>query len=256
MIRHAIQCDLSIRSDSESMKLDDPNDEGAQQDQEPDPRATSKTASSRTMNVLLQGGLRTDAPGASPANAQDSDEALIHAISAKRDKSAFAELFTRYSGRIKALLIRSGAAPDQAEDAAQEVMVTLWRRAETFDPAKAGAATWIFTIARNKRIDMIRRTKRPEPDPEDPVLVPEAADSAEAMLAGADRDSRIREALACLPADQQSVIRLAFFHGCSHGEIATRLELPLGTVKSRLRLSFARMRSELGLDFADELRTS
>ncbi|MEM7505648.1 MAG: sigma-70 family RNA polymerase sigma factor [Pseudomonadota bacterium] len=242
-----------------AIKLDDPDEEGTSPNHGPEGHGSLSQGAGRPVNVLMNGRLDVDGAksgGGGSAADQPDDETLIQAIAADRDKAAFATLFARYSGRIKALLIRSGATPDLAEDAAQEVMVTLWRRAETFDPAKAGAATWIFTIARNKRIDMIRRAKRPEPDADDPVLVPETAQSAETALAGADRDSRIREALNCLPEDQKSVIRLAFFHGCSHAEIAARLELPLGTVKSRLRLSFGRLRSELGGDFAEELQAT
>ncbi|MCL5776012.1 sigma-70 family RNA polymerase sigma factor [Limibaculum sp. FT325] len=182
------------------------------------------------------------------------DEALILAIAAHRSREAFAALFGRYAGRVKAFLLRSGASHDEAEDGAQEVMVTLWRRAETFDPALAGAATWIFTIARNKRIDMMRRARRPAPDPEDPHFRPDDEAGAETRLSGRERDARVRAALARLSEDQLTVVRLAFFAGLSHAEIAERLETPLGTVKSRLRLSFRRLRDELGESFAEELR--
>lgn len=183
-----------------------------------------------------------------------ADEDLLAAIAGCRDRTAFAELFQRYAGRIKAFLIRAGSSPDQAEEAAQEVMVTLWRRAETFDPAKAAARSWIYAIARNRRIDLIRRAGRPEPDPEDPLFRPEPDMTAMDALAGAERDARVRDALASLSDDQRVVVRLAFFNGLSHSEIATRLDTPLGTVKSRLRLSFQRLRDELGAEFADELR--
>jgi len=188
--------------------------------------------------------------------AQDpaSDEALLAAIADSRSRDAFAELFRRYAGRVKAFLLRSGASHDEAEEGAQEVMITLWRRAETFDPARAGASTWIFTIARNKRIDMVRRIRRPAPDPEDPHFRPDDDGSAETRFSGRERDARVREALAGLGEDQLTVVRLAFFAGLSHAEIAERLETPLGTVKSRLRLSFRRLRDELGDSFAEELR--
>ncbi|MEM7240519.1 MAG: sigma-70 family RNA polymerase sigma factor [Pseudomonadota bacterium] len=182
-----------------------------------------------------------------------SDEDLVCRVGSDRDKGAFTELFGRYAGRIKAFLIRSGAGQDEAEEATQEVMVSLWRRAETFNPAKAGAATWIYTIARNKRIDLVRRAQRPEPNAEDPLFRPEPIESSEASLVGIDRDARIREAIVGLPDDQKAVIRLAFFTGLTHAEIATRLGAPLGTVKSRLRLSFAKLRDDLGSEFALEL---
>lgn len=194
-------------------------------------------------------GARQDGHGPEP-----TDEGLLAAIASDRSREAFTLLFGRYAGRIKAFLMRSGAPHDEAEEGAQEVMVTIWRRAATFDPARASAATWIFTIARNKRIDMIRRTKRPEPDPNDPQVRAEDQSSAEAHVSGRERDLRVRRALALLSEDQLAVVRLAFFAGLSHAEIAERLETPLGTVKSRLRLSFRRLRDELGNSFAEELR--
>jgi len=201
-----------------------------------------------------------DGSGNAPRNGLDgapdaaTDEALLDAIAGARSRDAFAELFRRYAGRVKAFLLRSGASHDEAEEGAQEVMITLWRRAETFDAARAGAATWIFTIARNKRIDMMRRARRPAPDPEDPQFRPDDEAGAETRLSGRERDARVRAALAGLSADQLAVVRLAFFAGLSHAEIAERLETPLGTVKSRLRLSFRRLRDELGDSFAEELR--
>lgn len=191
-------------------------------------------------------------PGSGAEDAR-TDEALLADIAGARDRMAFAELFRRYAGRVKAVLIRAGSSPDQAEEAAQEVMVTLWRRAETFDPAKAAARSWIYAIARNRRIDLIRRASRPEPDPEDPLFRPDPEATPEQALAGADRDARVREALSRLSEDQLEVVRLAFFAGLSHSEIAQRLDAPLGTVKSRLRLSFQRLRDELGPEFAGEL---
>lgn len=186
--------------------------------------------------------------------AGSSDEALIGAIATRADRAAFAELFRRYAGRVKAFLMRSGARHDEAEEGAQEVLVTIWRRAGQFDPEKAGASTWIYTIARNKRIDMVRRIRRPEPDPSDPLFNPEPEESPEQSFSGRERDTRVRKALRELSEDQLTVVRLAFFAGLSQSEIAERLETPLGTVKSRLRLSFRRLRDTLGEDFQYELR--
>ncbi len=185
--------------------------------------------------------------------AAQSDEALLVRIAAAGDRQAFAELFGRFAGRIKAFLIKSGATPDAAEDVTQDVMVSVWRKAASFDASKAGAATWIYTIARNRRIDVIRRQKRPEPDPHDPLFQPEPEASAEQRIAVTRRDEQVRAALSSLSPDQREVVQLAFFSGLSHGEIAERLDTPLGTVKSRLRLSFARLRAELGTGFSEEL---
>ncbi|MEO0956881.1 MAG: sigma-70 family RNA polymerase sigma factor [Pseudomonadota bacterium] len=181
------------------------------------------------------------------------DEALLALIAEHASRDAFAELFARYAGRVKAFLMRSGAAHDEAEEGAQEVMVTLWRRAGQFDPDKAAVSTWLFTIARNKRIDMLRRQRRPEPDATDPMFTPDPVKSAEVSVAGEVRDRRVRRALSTLSEDQLAVVRLAFFSGLSQSEIADRLGTPLGTVKSRLRLSFRRLRETLGDEFLMEL---
>lgn len=187
------------------------------------------------------------------SEADPSDEALIERIAARRDRAAFGLLFERYGARIKGYMMRAGAGADLAEEAAQEALLAVWRRAETFDPRKASAPAWIFAIARNKRIDLLRRARRREVEPEDPSAAPEPPAAADAILSAAARDGEVRRALTALSQDQRTVVLLAFYEGCSHSEIAERLALPLGTVKSRLRLAFGALRSELGLDFRDEL---
>ena len=182
-----------------------------------------------------------------------SDEDLLAAIAGQADRAAFAELFGRFAGRVKAFVMRGGMPAELAEEIAQEVMVTVWRKAASFDASRAGASTWIFTIARNRKIDVVRRQSRPEPDPEDPLYSPDPPEDPASALAARDRDAHVRAALAGLNEDQQAVIRLAFFAGLSHGEVAARLDVPLGTVKSRLRLAFGRLRDTLGAEFSLEL---
>lgn len=191
--------------------------------------------------------------GRPPAGGETTDEALLLAVARNRDRNAFVQLFERYAARVKAYLMRGGAVANVAEDAAQEVMIALWRRAEIFDPAKASAATWIFTIARNKRIDLLRRESRGLPEPDDPLMNPGAEPAAEKGFSAAERDSRVRGAIDALSEDQRRVIRLSFFSELSHAEIASQLDLPLGTVKSRLRLAFQRLRNDLGNEFWIEL---
>ncbi len=180
-----------------------------------------------------------------------SDEVLLARI-ACGDRAAFATLFGRYAGKVKGFLARGGAPSAEADEAAQEVMLAIWRKAATFDPAKAGAATWIYAIARNRRVDMARR-RRPAPDPDDPQFRPDPAPPADSAAAAADRDRLVRAALSALSAEQRDVVRLAFYDGLSHAEAAEALALPLGTVKSRLRLAMARLRGALGDEFAAEL---
>lgn len=170
--------------------------------------------------------------------------ALLGRVAATRDRAAFAALFAHFAPRVKAYLLRLGAPPALAEDLAQEALLSLWRKAHLFDPAKASAATWLFTIARNLRIDAIRRERRPELDPDD--FAPEAELPADDGLALADDEARLRAALKGLPPDQVQVIELSFFADKPHSEIAVQLDIPLGTVKSRLRLAMARLKRVLG----------
>jgi len=171
-------------------------------------------------------------------------EALIARVAQDRDRAAFAALFDHFAPRIKAYLIRLGATPGLAEDVTQEALLSLWRKAHLFDPAKAAAATWVFTIARNLRIDQIRKERRPQMDADDPLC--EEPRGPEENLAWVQPEGRLRAALAMLPPDQARVIELSFFSDCPHSEIADRLGIPLGTVKSRLRLAMARLRTAMG----------
>ncbi|MCP1335716.1 sigma-70 family RNA polymerase sigma factor [Futiania mangrovi] len=172
-------------------------------------------------------------------------QSLMAAIAVDRDRGAFASLFRVMAPRIKAYLRRLGATDEVAEDLVQDVMLTVWRRAVQFDPAKASASTWIFTIARNRRIDVLRRERRPEIDPEDPALVADAPPAADDALEAADMGERLHSAMQGLPEGQLSLLKLAYFEDLSHSQIAERMDLPLGTVKSRLRLATARLKSVL-----------
>ncbi len=183
-----------------------------------------------------------------------ADDAALIARIANKDKAAFAEFFSKYAVRVKAFLMRYGTEPSDADDLAQEVMVQVWRRAETFDPAKASASTWIFTIARNRRIDRLRKLARAQPLENDPLFEPDPEPDAVQLLSKQDREARVREALVNLGKEQRQVIEASFFVGMSHGEVAKALGLPLGTVKSRIRLGFKALRKALGEDAIDEIR--
>jgi RNA polymerase sigma-70 factor (ECF subfamily) len=187
-----------------------------------------------------------------PGESEASDSDLLVAI-ARQDREAFAALFERYAVRVKAFMMRSGASAHDADEIAQEVMVSVWRRAATFDPARAAASTWIYAIARNRRIDTIRRSNRPAPDPEDPLFQADPAPDGMTLVSQAEREAMVRESLATLQQEQRLVLVLSFYDGLSHGEIAERLGLPLGTVKSRIRLAFRHLRGALGEDLAEEL---
>ena len=150
------------------------------------------------------------------------------------------------SGKIVASVARMVRDIGLAEELAQESLIVAWRRAAGFDPVQASVATWLFTIARNKRIDRLRREKRPEFDPNDPALVPEAPPLPDQGLDVARDEARLRAALLTLPEEQTRLLRLAFFSDLSHRDIAEKERLPLGTVKSRIRLALARLKAQLG----------
>ena len=164
----------------------------------------------------------------------------IAQIRDEQDEAAFARLFNHFAPRVKAFLIRSGADHAMAEECAQEVMATLWRKAHLFDPTRAGVATWVFTIARNRKIDMLRRQKRPEP--EELSWGPEAAPDQADVVAMQQETEQLGEAIARLPEKQRLLIEKAYFGDLSHSEIAAETGLPLGTIKSRIRLALERLR--------------
>lgn len=132
-------------------------------------------------------------------------------------------------------------------------MVTLWRKAEQFDRSKSSVGTWLYRIARNRRIDMLRRDRSEPLDTDEAELVPSDDTAADDALDSMQREDRVRAAMKTLPPEQLALIRLAFFENLSHSDIADKLRLPLGTVKSRIRLAFTRLRRQLeagGVDAA------
>lgn len=162
----------------------------------------------------------------------------------EKDRVAFARLFAHFAPRVKGFLIKSGTPASLAEDCAQDVMVTLWHKAHLYDPTRATVATWVFTIARNRRIDVARRDKRPEP--EDLGWGPEPQPHAEDSLALQQDANILGQALKALPDTQRDLIERAYFGDLSHKEIADATGLPLGTIKSRIRLALEKLRHAMG----------
>ncbi len=172
-----------------------------------------------------------------------SDEQLL-VQTASGDKQAFARLFGAYAGKVKGYLMRLGAPAAVAEDLMQDAMVSVWRRAASFDVTKAKASTWIFVIARNAWIDKLRREKTELAYRQTAIISEESDDESpdDATVRG-QTEAQVEEALATLSADQREVVQLSFFEDRPHSEIAERLSLPLGTVKSRLRLALIKLRA-------------
>ena len=176
--------------------------------------------------------------------AQDPSD-WIADIAATRSREAFVLLFSYFAPRVKSYLLRMGAAPELAEELAQETLLTVWRKAAVFDPNRASASTWIFTIARNLRIDALRRERHPRALEHEPELMPKEDAPPDAVVVALQRLHRVREALGGLSSEQVEVVRLSFFEEKPHSEISVDLGLPLGTVKSRLRLAMTRLRARL-----------
>jgi RNA polymerase sigma factor (sigma-70 family) len=178
-----------------------------------------------------------------PNGAEIDFAALMQRVRVHQDRAAFAVIFQHFAPRVKAFLMKSGSDAALAEEFAQDVMATLWHKSAQFDPSRASLATWIFTIARNRRIDYFRRARRPEPEALDwgPESEPDQADIFEA----AQETRRLTAAIAALPDAQRALIQRAFYGDLSHSEIAAETGLPLGTIKSRIRLALERLRQSM-----------
>lgn len=175
-----------------------------------------------------------------------SHEDMIVAIAKDQNRDAFIALFDYFAPRLKSFLMRGGTAPDLADELAQETMLTVWQKAGSFNPGHARASTWIFTIARNKRIDAFRKMKMPQPDIdkiplEDTTIVP-----ADIQINNDEQAAALTDALKALPEDQAALIRKSFFEEKTHAAIAEEEHIPLGTVKSRIRLALDKLRYHLG----------
>jgi RNA polymerase sigma-70 factor (ECF subfamily) len=171
----------------------------------------------------------------------DTPEMLIARIAEAKDRAAYAILFTRFAPKVKAFVMGQGMTAQEAEDLAQEALLNVWRKAQLFDAKKATAVTWIYSIARNLRIDAARKAKRVKELPED-LWHSDGDKAADEQMVQNQSAQVVTKMLDTLPSDQKAILRLSFYEDLSHGDIAKMLSIPLGTVKSRLRLAMTRMR--------------
>ena len=173
---------------------------------------------------------------------------LLSRVAVASDRRAFEELFAFFAPKVKGYLIKIGTSGELAEDLAQETLLKVWRKAKLFDVTKASASTWIFTIARNLRIDAARRAARTtvDIDIDEAALAADDDPLADEIVERTERDKIIHQAFTTLPQNQLEVVKLHFLEDAAHSEISERLGVPLGTVKSRLRLAFQKIRKELG----------
>ncbi len=201
--------------------------------------------------IRVAGGLRrmTSVGDKNCANPAADFSGMIVAIAATADRESFARLYRHFAPRVRGYLGKLGTSPNLAEDITQETMLAVWRKAASFDPSRAGASTWIFTIARNLRIDHGRRNARPIEQRIDPSDVPETPSPPDALMMSSESGQRVQQAIRALPPEQAEIVKLFYFNEMPHSEIAAVLKLPLGTVKSRVRLALGRLRGVL-----DDLR--
>jgi RNA polymerase sigma-70 factor (ECF subfamily) len=183
-------------------------------------------------------------PGDARSKAAELAESISQ-VANQRSEAAFSALFRYFAPRIKSYCLRLGVDASGAEEITQEAMVSIWRNAGQFDPAKASPSTWIFTIARNLTIDRFRKGRRPEFDPADPSLVPDEQPSPDRLVEQSEIQERVWRIMESLSLNERNVLMLSFYENLSHGEISKQLSIPIGTVKSRIRLAFAKIRSTL-----------
>ncbi len=206
-----------------------------------DPEEASLAIGSRTPVTKSLKGTSPRMTKAKPVSDPSADwVACVERVKRAQDRAAFRALFDHFAPRVKAYLIKSGADMALAEECTQDVMATLWHKAHLFDPSRASVATWVYTIARNRRIDILRKQRRPEP--EDLAWGPEAEPEPDEIVGLQQDSARLGEAMASLPRKQRELIEKAYFGELSHSEIAAETGLPLGTIKSRIRLALDRLR--------------
>jgi RNA polymerase sigma-70 factor (ECF subfamily) len=170
---------------------------------------------------------------------------LLQRIAERADPAAFRELYEAYGPRVKAYMMRRGADAGTAEDLAQETLLTVWRKAALYAGEKGSMTTWVFAIARNLRIDRLRREVPWQELPEGRMAQASEDPLPDEAMAEKEQQERVQAALADLPPEQKEVVSLAYLEGLSHSEIAERLGVPLGTVKSRMRIAYQKIRQGL-----------
>ncbi|MEN3929973.1 sigma-70 family RNA polymerase sigma factor [Microvirga sp. W0021] len=187
--------------------------------------------------------INLQAPERLSHNADFSSDLI--AIARNQDRQAFQRIFLHFAPRIKTYLLRLGAPPSLAEDITQDTLATIWHKAHTFDPNKAEPSSWIFRIARNRRIDLVRRDRYDEIDEEAIVRIEDEEIDAETVIIRSQRKHAVETAFKILDSEQINLIHLSFFEEASHSDIASQLKLPIGTVKSKIRRAMQIIRAQL-----------
>lgn len=168
---------------------------------------------------------------------------------ARGDEVAFEQLYDRVAGSVLGVVRRVVRDPAQSEEVTQEVLVEIWRTASRFDPERGGATTWVLTMAHRRAVDRVRSAQA-STDRDTRVAhlgTPAYDEVSEAVEASLERE-QVRRALDSLTPLQREAVRLAYYSGCTHREVADRLGIPLGTAKTRLRDGLIRLRDALGVE--------
>lgn len=179
------------------------------------------------------------------SNTAGRDSALMERIAKLRDRTAFATLFDLYAPRVKSFMMRKGASAEAAEDLVQETMISVWSKAGLYVPERGSVSTWIFTIARNLRIDRLRREKTSMFSDIDDFDAESEEAKPDDALARLQEDGQVAQALQQIPPEQRELLILSYVDDLPQSEIASRLRIPLGTVKSRMRLGYRHLRKIL-----------
>ena len=175
-------------------------------------------------------------------NSDDELSLCLKAIGKNQDKQAFSTVFKHFAPRLKSFLIKAGSTDSQSEEVIQEVMIAVWTKAATYDDSKSSVSTWVYTIARNKRIDKIRKEKRHYLSESDEGLEIPVDSTQEKEIFSAQLSNSLKKYMANLPEEQSKLLQLSYFYNKTHADISEELNIPLGTVKSRIRLALTKMR--------------
>ena len=169
-------------------------------------------------------------------------------IAERQDIGSFKKIFDYFGPRLKSFLMKSGADEAIAEEIIQETMTIIWTKADYYDSSVASPSTWIYTIARNKKIDILRKTRKAILEDIDTAILPPVESKADENIEHDQKFEMVAKYLDDLPKDQLDLLKMNFFEEKSHGEIAEITKIPLGTVKSRIRLALEKIRGKLEHD--------
>ena len=176
------------------------------------------------------------------ANNDEDLTLCVELIGKNQDKLAFNSIFRYFAPRLKSFLVKAGSTDSQAEEVIQEVMIAVWTKSSTYDSSKSSVSTWIYTIARNKRIDKIRKEKRHYLSESDEGLEIPVDSTQEKEIFASQVSNSLKKYMTNLPEEQSKLLKLSYFYNKTHADISEELKIPLGTVKSRIRLALTKMR--------------